>query len=177
MDDDLRTADAVQRLCEELVVWAAGQEEVEAVYLYGSTAEGRANALSDVDVAVLARVDQDTEYLWRLEDRWAGHFADWLDLRVLNLAPVGFQFEVITRGRRLWCRDLVCMAEFESWVRRRYWDLEPLLQEEWRAFQQRLWERRDETERQQYQDTLAEVRAVHQRVREASEPYAGDVSE
>lgn len=175
MDQDFFTQESLQELCEGLAAWAAGQEEIEAIYLYGSAAEGRANALSDVDVALLAQRDQDARRLWRLEDRWASQFPEWLDLRVLNFAPVAFQFEVITHGRRLWCRDLTRVAEFESWVRRRYWDLQPLRAEEWRAYQQRLREQRDATERRQYEDAVAEVRAVHRRVREASEPYAGDV--
>ena len=45
----------LQPLLAELIDWAQGQPEILAPYLYGSHAEGRANGLSDIDVAVLVR--------------------------------------------------------------------------------------------------------------------------
>jgi predicted nucleotidyltransferase len=74
MDQNICTAAPLDRFCEQLVVWAAGRGDIEAVYLCGSAAAGRANELSDVDVAVLARRDLDAKRLWRLEDHWTGLF-------------------------------------------------------------------------------------------------------
>jgi len=47
----------LELLLKELVTWAQAQREIIALYLYGSQAQGRTSALSDVDVAVLARND------------------------------------------------------------------------------------------------------------------------
>ncbi len=49
----------LSQLIEQLAAWAAEQAEIEALYLYGSVAEGRANQLSDVDIALLAHRDLD----------------------------------------------------------------------------------------------------------------------
>lgn len=163
----------LQDLIVRLTTWAADQAEMDALYLFGSQVEGRTHATSDVDIAVLARLDIARERLWRLEDRWAVAWPEQVDLHVLNLAPIPAQFEIITHGRRLWQRSLERVAEYESWVRRRYWDLEPWLERDWQAFVQRLWEQRNDTERQEYQAALAQVRAVHRRVREATATRSG----
>ncbi|MCB0229671.1 MAG: nucleotidyltransferase domain-containing protein [Anaerolineae bacterium] len=160
-------------ITSRLTDWAASQSDIDALYLFGSQVEGRTHAASDVDVAVLARRDSVAQELWRLEDRWAASWPDWVDLHVLNLAPIAVQFEVITSGRRLWQRSQNRVAEYESWVRRRYWDLEPLHEREWHSFVETLWEQRNDAEREEYQDSLAQVRSVHRRIREASASNTG----
>jgi predicted nucleotidyltransferase len=155
-------------LIARLARWADDQAEIDALYLFGSHAVGKPHARSDVDVAVLAGQGIERERLWRMEDRWAVAWPDWLDLHVLNLAPIPAQFEIITHGRRLWQRSLERVADYESWVRRRYWDMEPRLEREWQAFVERLWEQRNDTERQEYKAALEQVRAVHRRVRAAA---------
>jgi predicted nucleotidyltransferase len=101
-------------LLKELVAWAQAQQEIMALYLYDSHATGNANALSDVDVAVLAREGLSRQQLWRLEDRWATRWPEMVEMRVLNLAPLPFRYEVTAYGRRLWAADLGAVADFES---------------------------------------------------------------
>jgi len=168
---------ARQELLRQLKTWARGQEEIVALYLFGSEAAGTALRTSDLDVAVLARSDLPKERLWRLEDRW---LATWtklagprVDLVLLNLAPLPFRFEVISRGRLLWASDGGAVAEFESITRRRYWDLRPILERAWAGFVEQLSEARSEAERREYQAALEQVGAVHRRVREASARYRG----
>jgi predicted nucleotidyltransferase len=162
-------------LVQNLAAWAVGQAAIDALYLFGSQAEGRARAHSDVDIAVLTGRDVAKEHLWRLEDRWAAAWPGQIDLHVLNLAPIPAQFEVITRGQRLWQRSLERVAEYESWVRRRYWDLEPRLERDWQAFVARIQEQRNDAERQEYQAARAHVGAVHRRAREAADAHVGRV--
>jgi predicted nucleotidyltransferase len=164
-------------LLKELVAWAQGQQEIMALYLYGSHATGNANALSDVDVAVLAREGLSRQQLWRLEDRWATRWPEMVEMRVLNLAPLPFRYEVTAYGRRLWAADLGAVADFESLIWRQYWDVRPRLERAWEHYVQQVMEQQSESERLQYQATLAKVRAVHRRVREAAVAYAGDIQE
>jgi predicted nucleotidyltransferase len=56
------------QLLKELVAWAQTQDEIIALYLYGSHARGQANALSDIDIALLARLDLPQRQLWRFVD-------------------------------------------------------------------------------------------------------------
>lgn len=155
-------------LLNQLVTWAQVQPEIIALYLYGSQAQGSANTLSDVDVAVLARPDLSREQLWRLEDRWLAQWPERVDLRVLNLAPLPVRYEVTALGQRLWAAEVEVVAEIESLIWRQYWDLRPRLEQDWTQYVEHLMERQNEVERQQYQTALAKVRAVHQRVREAT---------
>lgn len=155
----------MEGLLEDLIIWAQAQPEILALYLYGSYAEGRANALSDVDVAILARPELKKEQLWRLEDRWAALWPEKVDCRLLNLAPLPFRYEVTAHGRRLWAVDANRVAEIESLIWRRYWDEQPRLEQDWTLYVTHVLEQQDETERQEYQTALAKVRAVHRRVR------------
>ena len=83
----------MEKLLNELIAWARTQSEIMALYLYGSQMQGRANILSDVDVAVMVRSDIPKTQLWRLEDRWAAQWPEYVDLRLLNLAPLPFRYE------------------------------------------------------------------------------------
>lgn len=162
---------------KELVTWAQAQEEIIALYLYGSQAQGRASALSDVDVAVLARGDLSLRQLWRLEDRCVAHWPEAVDIRVLNLAPLPFRYEVTAHGQRLWVANLGIVANLESLIWRQYWDLHPRLERDWEQYVQQVMEQKNEAERQQYQTALAKVRAIHRRVREAGSSYSTDLQE
>ena len=164
---------AINERMSQLVEYLMGRPEVLAAYLYGSHAEGRASALSDIDLGVLIKDGLTEEHLWQLEDALAADLrrilrTDKVDLIVLNLAPLRIQYEVITKGEVLYSADDVARAEFESYSLRRYWDFEKYLEEYDRCFLIRIKEALDETERRQYQDSFAKVRAVHRRVKEAA---------
>jgi predicted nucleotidyltransferase len=163
----------VKKLLDQLMTWAQTQPEILALYLYGSQAEGRADALSDVDVALLARDDLSRQQLWRLEERCIARWPESLDLRVLNLAPLPFRYEVTARGQRLWAAELDKVADWESLTWRQYWDLRPYLERDWQQYVRHVMEQKDEAERRQYQAALAKVRAVHRRIREASASSPG----
>ena len=169
--------ETIRELRSQLTGCLESRSEVIAVYLYGSHAEGRANALSDMDIGVLARDGLARERLWEIEDALAADLGralrtDNLDLIVLNLAPLRIQYEVITRGEVLYSADDGARADFESYSLRRYWDFKKYLEEYDRCFVTRIKEAMDETQRRQYQDTFAKVRAVHRRVKEAAESYS-----
>jgi predicted nucleotidyltransferase len=166
-----------EKLVDDLVVWAKRQPEIMALYLYGSQVEGRANVLSDLDVAVVARPEIPKSQLWRLEDSWAAHWPQYVDLRLLNLAPLSFRYEVTAKGQRLWAANVNTVAEIESLIWRQYWDIRPWLEQDWTEFVKRVMEQRNEVEYQQYETTLAKIRAVHQRVREAAADYTGKLQE
>jgi len=89
---------AIRALRSQLTERFEGRSEIIAVYLYGSHAEGHANALSDMDIGVLVRDGLAKERLWELEDFLAADLGralrtDNLDLIVLNLAPLRIRYE------------------------------------------------------------------------------------
>lgn len=96
-----------------------------ALYLHGSQVRGKARADSDVDVAVSllpGRADADlTPLAQQLATDWAiGH--DLLDLKVMNAAPVAFQFRVLRDRRLLWTTDHYARALYETRVMQEYHD-------------------------------------------------------
>jgi len=114
-----------------LVAFLATQPDVVAAYLFGSLAQGRATAHSDVDIAVL---------LTRAPDLLAGEpdrqlqlmgdlrrFADReVDVVVLNTAPPLLQNQVLKYGRRLYERDRRARVDFEVRAGQVYADLKPM---------------------------------------------------
>ncbi|OLC52258.1 MAG: hypothetical protein AUH43_00485 [Acidobacteria bacterium 13_1_40CM_65_14] len=113
------------------MVDAAG---VTAAYLFGSHAEGRAHRESDIDVAVLldrARYPDEPsrfEVRLRLIGALGGALkSNHVDLVVLNDAPPSLARAIITRGRRVFCRNLEADHEFVRTTLLRAADLEPWL--------------------------------------------------
>jgi predicted nucleotidyltransferase len=83
----------IGELMSQLAEYLTGRSEVLAAYLYGSHTEGRASALSDIDIGVLIKDGLAEEHLWQLEDAIAADLrhvlhTDKVDLVVLNLAPL-----------------------------------------------------------------------------------------
>jgi hypothetical protein len=96
---------------------------------------------------------------------------------VVKKCPLPFRYQVTAHGRRLWAADLGAVADWESLTWRQYWDLRPRLERDWEQYVKQVMEQQDEAERQQYQASLAKVRAVHRRVRETTIGYADDLQE
>jgi len=138
------------------------REEVVAVYLFGSVARGTEDHLSDVDLAVLLRVDMPKQQMWRLEDALAVEVSDILstdevDFFVINLAPLHAQFEIIATGRLLYSADENARTDFEVWVMNRYWDFEPYRRLFDSYLIQRIKKEFSDAERQQYLATLGQA--------------------
>jgi hypothetical protein len=167
----------IGQLLADVIDWAQAENEVLAVYLYGSQATGQAHALSDVDVAILLCANLSEERQWEIQERCASRWSDLLDIRVINLAPLPFRYEVTANGQCIWAADRGTLADQVSLIWRQYWDLRPLLERDWQCYVTAVMERKNETEREQYQAALAQVRAVHRRVRETAAGYARDVQE
>lgn len=105
--------------------------EVAAVYLFGSQAEGIANAVSDIDLALLFCPDIGTRHAVSLHLRIAEYQAktsgllgtDRIDVANLESAPPQIQFAVINRGKMIFCKAPQAVAEFMESFAQRYPDL------------------------------------------------------
>ncbi|MCQ9469568.1 nucleotidyltransferase domain-containing protein [Pseudomonas alliivorans] len=74
-------------------------------YLFGSQADGHADAQSDLDMAVLVSGTLDPVELWRLSGEIADIVNCPVDLIDLRAASTVMQYQVITKGKRLWAKD------------------------------------------------------------------------
>jgi uncharacterized protein len=119
---------------EDLLLRAVAQAaqslpEIQAAFLFGSHATGRARTDSDVDVAVLldsecAEADARTR-LRRMLEGFAAHIAaDRLDLVVLNDAPPALAFQVLKHGKLAFERDRTTLHRFRVRTYTRHSDFE-----------------------------------------------------
>jgi predicted nucleotidyltransferase len=110
------------------------QRGVTAAYLFGSHAERRSHAESDVDVGVLLARDAFPSDRLRFEERI--RLSSWLsaelgiapiDLVVQNDVPPGLAKRVVLDGELLACADPEAARAFSRDVQLRAADLEPFL--------------------------------------------------
>ena len=108
---------------EPLQQFLRDQPELLFAYLFGSYANGQANALSDVDIAVYASAALSTEHheqlLSALIDLLRRRSVDLIDLRA---APPVLAYEVITTGKPLFVKDTDEQNHFERRVFLHYFD-------------------------------------------------------
>lgn len=107
----------------------AGLKEVDIAYIFGSFLEG--NEFNDIDVALLLSEELGMDpykslkfslkVASELERQIKPRFE--FDVRVLNIAPIEFQFEVIRKGCIIFYRDESTRIDYESEVISTYLDL------------------------------------------------------
>ncbi len=106
----------------DLLRWRLGGELI-AVYLYGSFSEGFAGPRSDVDIAILTRNPLPEGRLAELAQELMDLSGRDVDLVDLSRASTVLQMQIISRGRRLYCRDPFLCERFETHVFSDYVDL------------------------------------------------------
>ena len=124
-------ADVEQRLAQ-LVEALARDPRIEAVWLFGSRARGEADALSDVDLAVLARLDAGSSELWDWQLEWTALSAEVLGtdevaVQAINRMPVAHRHGILRDARLLWARSAERAADLEAITLKQYLDLKPHL--------------------------------------------------
>ncbi len=124
----------IEARLDDLTRRLAGDERVAAAWLFGSRARGDADALSDVDVAVLAAGAPEPEQLGRWQLDWIGVATETLgteevSLAVLNQAPVVFRHQALRGARLLFARSPELAADYELATIREYLDYGPSLEE------------------------------------------------
>ena len=109
---------------EEIVRRLKKFNEVKAIYLFGSAVNGRANALSDVDVCVIGNLNE------KEKKEILFGFVDELDISFFEELPIWIQFRVFREGKCLFVRDgksekLVKILKF--WTLKKYFDFQPII--------------------------------------------------
>jgi predicted nucleotidyltransferase len=125
------SADVEARL-PRLVEALANDDRLEAVWLFGSRARNEADALSDVDLAALARSDLNAAMLWDAQIEWTGVAVktlgtDEVGVQLLNRLPVALRDPILRDARLLWSRSPEVAADFAGSTLKEYLDLKPYL--------------------------------------------------
>lgn len=116
------------RLIEALV----RDGRIEAMWLFGSRARKEADALSDVDVAVLARRDLDPAALWDAQIDWTTLAVETLGtdevaIQAINRLPTALRYGILRDARLLWASSLEVAVDFTARTMKEYLDLKPYL--------------------------------------------------
>jgi hypothetical protein len=115
-----------------------GPHPVALAYLHGSQATGLATPRSDVDVALVTEGELPPRERLRLELTLEVALTALLrreaDVRVINQAPLAVRGKVVQTGILLYARDDARRVDFETSVRRQYFDFLPVLRFHERAY-------------------------------------------
>ncbi|GGM91921.1 nucleotidyltransferase [Thermus composti] len=109
--------------------------QVQAAFLFGSRAEGRARPESDWDLALYLSPPEPDPTLEVLEALVEAGF-ERVDLLLLHRAPPLLAFLAV-RGKPLFVREGFDLGSYVSRVAREWWDLEPLLKVQREALKRR----------------------------------------
>jgi predicted nucleotidyltransferase len=104
--------------------------EVLEAYLFGSHATGRAQAHSDIDVAVYIDGQKSADAAYGYAAELTAHLmaklhSNEIDVVVLNRAPPVLYHRVLRDGRRILARDLRATTTREGYALSRYCDFLP----------------------------------------------------
>jgi predicted nucleotidyltransferase len=111
-------------------------------YLYGSYAKGLSHPFSDVDVGIFVE-GQDRKSCLDLELSLALHIDEMLDhtvqseVRVLNLPPLVVKGRILAEGELIYSRDENTRIEFETQVRKAYFDFLPVIHRYQEAYREK----------------------------------------
>lgn len=116
------------KLQDPMIALLAKDERIKFAYLFGSTARGKQNGFSDIDIAVYLREDCDPaqaklDIIGKLMER-LGRMP--FDLVILNTAPLPLAARVIRCCKVLAERDPFFRHRYESRILREYFDFSVL---------------------------------------------------
>lgn len=112
--------------------------DVQAVYLYGSMADDKATAQSDIDLAIYPRNPSLREKkLDILADLTRAGFNN-VDIVFLDIHDIVVRFEVVRRNRLVYSTPDFDAGSFFSLTIRQYFDFLPFLQMQRESYKQRI---------------------------------------
>jgi len=103
---------------------------IAAAYMFGSRVYGKTTKTSDYDVAVLFKGDYSLDELLDVTLRLAKALnidLNSIDFVGLNDAPVEVAYDIIVKGKLIYCADNELRVAFETRLMREYLNLKPYL--------------------------------------------------
>jgi len=91
----------------------SGVEDIIVAYVFGSTAEGKEHAFSDIDVAILLK-EPSLDKTMRIHSLLTESIGDNVDTLLLNFAPPVLKYNVVKNGLRVLSKDEDARVSFEA---------------------------------------------------------------
>jgi predicted nucleotidyltransferase len=112
--------------------------DVQAVYLFGSVASGKANSQSDIDLAIVPRDSSlRDKKLDILADLTRSGFNN-VDIVFLDIRDIVVRFEAVRQNRMIYCAPNFDAGSFFSLTIRQYFDFLPYLKIQREAYKHRI---------------------------------------
>jgi uncharacterized protein len=111
---------------------------VQAVYLFGSYANGTARPKSDLDLAIVPRDSSAREQLLEIMADLVHYVYDRVDLVFLDSKDVVLRFEAVRHNRLVYKTPDFDPGAYTSRIAREYWDFLPYLAVQRQAMKQRI---------------------------------------
>lgn len=112
--------------------------DVQAVYLFGSVASGRANSQSDIDLAIAPRNPSLREKKLDILADLTRHGFNNVDIVFLDIRDIVVRFEAVRQNRLIYCAPDFDAGSFFSLTIRQYFDFLPYLKIQREAYKQRI---------------------------------------
>jgi len=126
----------------EIAPMIFGETPVLFAYLYGSYAKGLSHRFSDLDVGVYVK-DLDFGACLKLElslalriDEDLGHVVQ-SEVRVVNHLPLVVLGRILGDGELIYSRDEMKRIDFETQIRKAYFDFLPVIQQYQNTYRER----------------------------------------
>jgi len=91
----------------------SGIEDIIVAYVFGSTAQEKEHAFSDIDVAILLK-EPTIDKTMRIHSLLTKSLGDKVDTLLLNFAPPYLKYQVIKNGIRALTKDEKARVTFEA---------------------------------------------------------------
>ena len=114
---------SVKRHLERIIKTLKNKQEIVAVYLFGSYAQGTQTVRSDIDVCVITT----NEIADEAEADIGSMYSDAIDLVIFKNLPLHIKFRVLREGKELFVTDEKKLAFIKSKIIKEYLDYEPVL--------------------------------------------------
>ena len=98
-------------------------DEVEAIYLFGSYAKGNAKPISDIDICVLTKRDIPK----RVKEEILSNSSKNIDISIFWDLPPTIRFRVFKEGKLLYKRDEIALQRVKVDTLKSYLDIQPMI--------------------------------------------------
>lgn len=109
----MRNLEKIKDEIDRLILYGEGKGIVVAIYIFGSFGTEYENEFSDIDIGILYSSDLNLREELLIESDICKIFGrDDIDVINLNKAPIDLQFEVISKGELVYCKDDSLLTDF-----------------------------------------------------------------
>ena len=112
--------------------------DIEAVYLFGSTATGKTHMESDLDIAILPQNSALRQQKLAIFTALAHHGFDHVDIVFLDTEDIVLKFEAVRHNKLIYQTDSFDHGSFYSKIVRQYADFVPFLRVQQAAYKRRM---------------------------------------